>query len=68
VEDYYPHQLFKLGADLMKCIMLIQSKSHLPIAQQQAFWTNSGSSSFIDNKFGSGDDIGSDDDPTADYI
>jgi hypothetical protein len=48
--------------------MLIQSKSHLPIAQQQAFWTNSTSSSFIDNKFGSGEDVGSDDDPTADYI
>lgn len=66
--EYYPETLKKVGADLLKCLMLIQSKSHLPIAQQQAYWTNSTNSSVIEGKFGNVEDEGSDEDPTADYI
>lgn len=66
--EYYPDTLKKVGRDLLKCLMLIQSKSHLPIAQQTAYWTNSPNFNFMECKFGNEEDEGSDEDPTGDYI
>lgn len=58
-----------MGSDLLKCILLIHSKSHLPVAQQQMFWANSTSSGIFEGKFVAGnEDEGSDEDPTGDYI